>query len=52
MPSRCLHLQGRDANRKLQRSIKAAKMRERLPALLAVAEQAVQEWQVNPLTGS
>eukprot|EP00879_Flechtneria_rotunda_P029028 GHRR01031283.1.p1 GENE.GHRR01031283.1~~GHRR01031283.1.p1 ORF type:complete len:125 (-),score=39.44 GHRR01031283.1:335-709(-) len=36
--------QGRDANRKLQRAIRAGKLRERLPAMLAELRQLLVEW--------
>lgn len=38
-------LQGRDANRNLQRSLKAAKLRERLPAAVQQLAGAVAQWQ-------
>lgn len=36
--------QGRDANRKLQRAIKAKKLRERLPGLLGEVRARLAEW--------
>lgn len=36
--------QGRDANRKLQRAIKAGKTRERMPAMLDRVRDALNEW--------
>jgi hypothetical protein len=36
--------QGRDANQKLQRALKAQKLRERLPALAAAVRAGLQEW--------
>jgi hypothetical protein len=40
----CLCGQGRDANRKLQRAIKAKKLRERLPGLLVEVRSRLAEW--------
>jgi hypothetical protein len=36
--------QGRDANRKLQRAIKAKKLRERLPGMLGEVRARLAEW--------
>lgn len=38
-------IQGRDANRNLQRSLKAGKVRDRLPAAVQQLIEAVAEWQ-------
>lgn len=38
-------VQGRDANKKLQRAIKAAKLRDRLPAMLVSSCAAYNLWQ-------
>ena len=40
-------VQGRDANRKLQRSIKAGKQRERLPGLVEQLRQVLTNWQMQ-----
>lgn len=40
-------LQGRDANRKLQRSIKAGKQRERMPSLVEQLRQVLTHWQME-----
>lgn len=40
-------LQGRDANRKLQRSIKAGKQRERMPSLVEQLRQVLTHWQMD-----
>lgn len=40
-------VQGRDANRKLQRSIKAGKQRERLPSLVEQLRQVLTQWQMQ-----
>ena len=40
-------LQGRDANRRLQRSIRASRQRDRLPALLEHVLGLLAEWQVQ-----
>ena len=45
MDSHTQALQGRDANRNLQRSLKAAKLRERLPAAVQQLAGAVAQWQ-------
>jgi len=37
--------QGRDANKKLQRALRAQKLRERLPALTAAVRASLEEWQ-------
>ena len=42
-----LVVQGRDANRKLQRSIKAGKQRERLPSLVEQLRQVLTQWQMQ-----
>jgi hypothetical protein len=39
-----LPVQGRDANKKLQRAIKAKKLRERLPGMLAEVRSRLAEW--------
>ena len=39
--------QGRDANRKLQRSIKAGKQRERVPMLVEQLRQVLTNWQME-----
>ncbi len=39
--------QGRDANRKLQRAIRAAKLRDRMPALMDAVADATHEWAVS-----
>jgi hypothetical protein len=39
--------QGRDANRKLQRAIRAAKQRDRMPALLEAVVDVSHEWSVT-----
>ena len=38
-------MQGRDANRNLQRSLKAGKVRERLPSAVQQLADAVAQWQ-------
>ena len=38
-------MQGRDANRNLQRSLKAGKVRERLPSAVQQLAGAVEQWQ-------
>ncbi len=38
-------MQGRDANRNLQRSLKAGKVREQLPAAVHQLAAAVAQWQ-------
>ena len=43
----CLQWQGRDANRKLQRSIKAGKQRERVPGLVEQLRQVLTHWQME-----
>lgn len=40
----CDKLQGRDANRKLQRAIKAGKIRDRMPAMLDQMAAALDDW--------
>lgn len=40
-------MQGRDANRKLQRSIKAGKQRERMPSLVEQLRQVLTHWQME-----
>ena len=45
--NQCLMVQGRDANRKLQRSIKAGKQRERLPSLVEQLRQVLTQWQMQ-----
>ena len=40
-------VQGRDANRKLQRSIKAGKQRERMPGLVEQLRQVLTHWQME-----
>lgn len=40
-------VQGRDANRKLQRSIKAGKQRERMPSLVEQLRQVLTHWQME-----
>lgn len=45
--SRNCMVQGRDANRKLQRSIKAGKHRERMPSLVEQLRQVVTHWQME-----
>ena len=40
-------LKGRDANRKLQRSIKAGKQRERVPGLVEQLRQVLTHWQME-----
>jgi hypothetical protein len=40
----CLPGQGRDANKKLQRAIKAKKLRERLPGMLVEVRSRLAEW--------
>ena len=43
----CCMVQGRDANRKLQRSIKAGKQRERMPGLVEQLRQVLTHWQME-----
>lgn len=40
-------VQGRDANRKLQRAIRAAKLRDRMPVLMDAVADATHEWSVT-----
>jgi hypothetical protein len=40
-------MQGRDANRKLQRAIKAGKIRDRLPSVIDQLAAALDEWLEN-----
>lgn len=44
VPLDLLRFKGRDANRKLQRSIRAAKVRDRLPDMLEAATAALAAW--------
>lgn len=44
-PKSGLVVQGRDANKKLQRAIRAGRLRERLPSMIEAARAALTEWQ-------